>query len=329
MWGPGSGARFQDETPATSKSATASTPEQPTARMTNDPEQEPMDYHKDQFAFTDRMEYLRAHLVVQGAHQWLVRYCARRETGGTIAGAADWKDREWYVATNGQLRRRDVQSVVDAGLAAWVKPDGAAVADLVVHGYDATGERECQRERKRAKDFREKRRAVNASAPTEIMDLNADATAERTPARTPTDTGARTASRTGTVRQRESDQSSPVQTSPAQPSPSTPQPPDAGGDGVGGDRVASGFDARLTALLDELGVASGPNANRKWIAQAQRNVHASTPEALLAVIRYAVRRAREVKGANAPDGKPTVNYASDVREFVTGWTPRMPAAVPA
>ena len=135
---------------------------------------------------------MKASLAVQACHAWLIRHCARRENGGTITACGGWMDRDWGIATNGQLRRRDVQAVVDAGLANW---EGA---DLVVHGYDAIGQVECIRERKRAKDWRDKQRAKRHGTDKGTED------------------GADTPPRTRTVRLRESDQSSPDQSSPSE-----------------------------------------------------------------------------------------------------------------
>jgi hypothetical protein len=97
---------------------------------------------------------------------------------------------------------------------------------------------------------------------------------------------------------------------------------------VGVDSPGEDFEARLGATLDHLGVASGPEANRRWIAQAQRNKHVRTPDDLLTVIRYAVRRGREVLGDRTPAGQATVNHASDVREWFVGWRPAEQVVAP-
>lgn len=159
-----------------------------------------MEYHKDQFTFTDRMEYLRAPLVVQAAHQWLIRYCARRENGGIIADCKAWKDREWGIATNGQLRAREVAAVVAAGLATF-----DTFGALLIHGYDLVGQDECLRNRQRVKDWKAAQRAAGKSS------------GEYTGTGTATDEGTRTPTASGT---------GPVQTRPVQTRPSsTPTPP--------------------------------------------------------------------------------------------------------
>lgn len=145
-----------------------------------------MEYHKDQFDFTDRMEYLQAPLAVQASHQWLIRFCARRESSGIISSSRGWADRQWGIATNGQLKTKDVAAVITAGLAAY-RGD-----DLEVYGYDLSGQEECLRNRKKAKDWRGKR---NGNGDNNGIDIG---------------------SRTGTVTVREQIQSKPDQSKPDQ-----------------------------------------------------------------------------------------------------------------
>ncbi len=85
--------------------------------------------------------------------------------------------------------------------------------------------------------------------------------------------------------------------------------------GGGGDRSMDWVDIRkrFVALLDELGVASGPKAALRWWRVAKTNKRIEYVDDAFTVVRYAVERARR-------EGR-TVNYASDVVEIVRWWSP--------
>lgn len=118
-----------------------------------------MDYHKDQIRFATSQTYLRLPLRLQAAHAWLVRLCAQRENGGTLAGAAQWTDRDWRAATWAQLGSRDVRALCAGGVCA------IEGHDVRVHGYDRRGEDACLAERARVQEYRERTRTRPRTVP--------------------------------------------------------------------------------------------------------------------------------------------------------------------
>ncbi len=102
----------------------------------------------------------------------------------------------------------------------------------------------------------------------------------------------------------------------------TPPHPSAreagGGGGDGNEDLEPADRIRLILVLERLGVASGPDAARRWLVQARRNHLAENFDDHLRVIVYAVKRARAESGQ-------TINYASEVMTYVKSWRPQAAA----
>jgi hypothetical protein len=80
------------------------------------------------------MAYLALSLAARGLHAALQVYCAERETGGMLAGAATYTAQQWFAAGGKGANRRAIDELVRLGLARW---EGA---DLKVAHYDADSE---------------------------------------------------------------------------------------------------------------------------------------------------------------------------------------------
>jgi hypothetical protein len=91
-----------------------------------------VEYAKVQNATLGSPAFLVATASCLGAWVRLNAYCAAQESGGVIPGSRPWTDRLWLGAAN--VDTQEVAAVVEANLARW---DGD---DLVLHGYDHTGE---------------------------------------------------------------------------------------------------------------------------------------------------------------------------------------------
>lgn len=102
-----------------------------------------MKYHRTYLHYVDTVGYCTAPLAVQAATSWLWVACARAENSGLFLGAKAWGDKQWQALTNGQLKRRHIEQVVEAKLAAWEGDH------LRVYGYDLDGQEAYQRDRDR------------------------------------------------------------------------------------------------------------------------------------------------------------------------------------
>ncbi len=257
-----------------------------------------MEFHKDQFSLTDRIEYLRTPLAVQAMHQWLIRYCARRETSGVIVACFGWVDRDWAIATNNQLRRRDVLKVADAGLAKWHSHD------LVIEGYDVLGERECKRARIRMKNWRAKKNGNGDETPSEVGNKIISDTPPVT--HNVTDLVTRNVSATN------SDQSRPVQTRPVQSI--SPKPPE-GSEVGGGDSSHLDLrseEARFIRRLQRLLVCSNESGIRKWKDLAMAHGGCTRFEQAVKCVTWSIETARK-------DGQ-VVDHASQVIAYAKRWS---------
>jgi hypothetical protein len=105
-----------------------------------------MEYAKLQLRDTRGPEWRLASMHARGAAVSVLAYCADRENGGRIDGAADWTADHWRDVVG--VKPADVERAVDAHLCSW--HEGA----LVCHLYDMRGERALEVKRAQAEHGR-------------------------------------------------------------------------------------------------------------------------------------------------------------------------------
>lgn len=96
-----------------------------------------MEYSKLQLSFVRSALWRDASRAAQGVWVNVVTYCADQENGGTIPHCSTWNDAKCLLTMG--VSCAELNALVESNLAEW--RDG----DLIVRGYDATGEKAFQR----------------------------------------------------------------------------------------------------------------------------------------------------------------------------------------